>query len=73
MEAHQGKEATGFHSEKHQSEERKPLLALKSEGQAVAKPSEAAKSLGIPNNVIVLRPAVEAEALCANRSSQESR
>jgi hypothetical protein len=68
MEAHLGKEATGFHSEKHLSEEREPLLALKSEGQAVAKPSEAAKSAGTPHNLTVTCPAVETRALRANRS-----
>ena len=68
MEAHLGKEATGFHSEKHLSEEREPLLALKSEGQAVAKPSEAAKAAGTPHHLTVTCPAVETRALRANRS-----
>jgi hypothetical protein len=68
MEAHLGKEATGFHSEKHLSEEREPLLILKSEGQAVAKLSEAAKSAGTPHNLTVTCPSVETRALRANRS-----
>ncbi len=42
-------------------------------GYVVNRSSEAAKPSGTPNNVIVLRPAVETEALHANRSSHESR
>ncbi len=68
MEAHLGKEATGFHSEKHLSEERELLLTLRSEGQAVAKPSEVAKSTGTPHNLTVTCPDVETRALRANRS-----
>ena len=68
MQAHLGKEATGFHSEKHQPEEREPLFALKNADQTVAKPSEAAKSAGTPHNLTVTCPAVETRALRANRS-----
>jgi hypothetical protein len=68
MEVHLGKEATKFHSEKHLSEEREPLLVLKSEGQAVAKPSEEAKSAGTPHSLTVTCPVVETRALRASRS-----
>src|SRR5207249_3324916 len=40
---------------------------------AVNRPSEVAKPSGIPNSVIVHRPAIEARALEANRCSHESR
>ena len=42
-------------------------------GEAVAKPSEVAKSAGIPNNLIVTCPAVSARALRASRSAHETR
>jgi hypothetical protein len=68
MEVCLGKEATKFHSEKQLSEERGPLLALKSKGQAIAKPSEAAKSAGTPHSLTVTCSAVETRALRASRS-----
>lgn len=46
---------------------------LSGQSQAVAKPSEAAKAAGTPNNRIVTCPAVETRALRASRSCQQRR
>jgi hypothetical protein len=52
------------------SEGRDQMSTTESGGQAIANPSELAKSLGTPNNVILSCPDVEARALRASRCAQ---
>jgi hypothetical protein len=55
------------------SEEKKHRGTRRACVQAVAKPSEVAKTSGTPNSLIVTRPAVGTRALRTSRSSHESR